>query len=112
MNPYDFVRIEWDRGVERRPARHHDSFSGLSGRVEGTITALTPCFIREPKSAKSRRRPTTGYCGLGSQPRPRIASRSRISQMLPASRSSARWRGSVAQIARRLRSVGASFRLA
>lgn len=52
MNPYDFVRIEWDRGVERRPARHHDSFFGLSGRVEGTITALTPCFIREPKSAK------------------------------------------------------------
>jgi CRISPR/Cas system CSM-associated protein Csm3 (group 7 of RAMP superfamily) len=54
MNPYDFVRIDWDKGVQRRPAAKHDHFEGLSGRIEGTITTLTPFFIprkdnRSPK---------------------------------------------------------------
>jgi CRISPR/Cas system CSM-associated protein Csm3 (group 7 of RAMP superfamily) len=44
-NPYDFVRIDWDRGVERRSPSFHDRFEGLSGRIEGTITTLTPFFI-------------------------------------------------------------------
>jgi hypothetical protein len=48
MNPYDFVRIDWDRGVKRRPALPHDHFEGLCGRIEGTITTLTPCFIPAP----------------------------------------------------------------
>lgn len=45
MNPYDFVRIDWDQGVERRPATLHDRFSGLSGAIQGTITTLTPLFV-------------------------------------------------------------------
>lgn len=44
-NPYDFVRIDWSKGVERRPPRFHDRFEGLSGRIKGTITTLTPFFI-------------------------------------------------------------------
>jgi CRISPR/Cas system CSM-associated protein Csm3 (group 7 of RAMP superfamily) len=48
-NPYDFVRIDWDRGVERRSPSFHDRFEGLSGRIEGTITTLTPFFIQEPE---------------------------------------------------------------
>ena len=44
-NPYDFVRIDWDEGVNRRPPRFHDRFEGLSGRIKGTITTLTPFFI-------------------------------------------------------------------
>ncbi|MGC9396920.1 MAG: RAMP superfamily CRISPR-associated protein [Anaerolineae bacterium] len=54
MNPYDFVRMDWSKGVKRRPAINHDHFEGLSGRIEGTITTLTPFFIprkdnRSPK---------------------------------------------------------------
>ncbi len=45
MNPYDFVRIDWDQGVERRPATLHHRFDGLSGRIQGTISTLTPLFI-------------------------------------------------------------------
>ena len=45
MYPYDFVRINWSKGVERRPYAPHDSFNGLSGRIQGTITTLTPFFI-------------------------------------------------------------------
>lgn len=49
MNPYDFVRIDWSKGVKRQRPQLHHRFSGLSGRVHGTITTLTPLFIREPK---------------------------------------------------------------
>jgi CRISPR/Cas system CSM-associated protein Csm3 (group 7 of RAMP superfamily) len=46
MNPYDFVRINWNRGVTRRdPAPHNRFTGGLCGRIEGTITTLTPLFI-------------------------------------------------------------------
>jgi CRISPR/Cas system CSM-associated protein Csm3 (group 7 of RAMP superfamily) len=45
MNPYDFVRVDWQHPGERRPAPLHDRFSGINGRLEGTITALTPLFI-------------------------------------------------------------------
>jgi len=45
MNPYDFVRIDWNKTPERRPASPHDHFTGLSGRMTGTIRALTPIFI-------------------------------------------------------------------
>ena len=55
MNPYDFVRINWNAGVPRRRPRLHDRFAGYCGRLEGTITTLTPFFIpdrtgRSPKS--------------------------------------------------------------
>ena len=50
MNPYDFVRIDWSKGIERRPYTPHDSFSGLSGHIQGTITTLTPFFIPDRKN--------------------------------------------------------------
>ena len=45
MNPYDFVRVVWNAPGERRPAVAGDRWSGISGRLEGTITTLTPLFI-------------------------------------------------------------------
>ena len=45
MNPYDFVPIDWDYPPERHRPSLHDRFSGVSGKIEGTITAETPLFI-------------------------------------------------------------------
>lgn len=45
MNPYDFVRIDWSKTPDRRPAQRLDRFSGLAGRLSATLTALTPIFI-------------------------------------------------------------------
>jgi CRISPR/Cas system CSM-associated protein Csm3 (group 7 of RAMP superfamily) len=45
MNPYDFVPIDWTRSPVRKPASLHDRFYGVSGKIEGTITAETPVFI-------------------------------------------------------------------
>lgn len=54
MNPYDFVRMDWQRGVQRRWPRPHNCFGGLSGSIQGTITTLTPFFIPETDKAKLR----------------------------------------------------------
>lgn len=51
MNPYDFVRIDYAGSVKREPAPLHNIFTGSSGRMEGTITTLTPLFI--PGSEKN-----------------------------------------------------------
>jgi len=48
MNPYNFVRINWEAGVARQKPQPHDRFTGMSGRIEGEIKTLTPLFI--PKS--------------------------------------------------------------
>jgi len=45
MNPYDFVRVAWDQPGQRRMAPRCDRFEDLSGRFEGTVTALTPVLI-------------------------------------------------------------------
>ena len=45
MNPYDFVPIDWNNPPERHHPSLHDQFNGLSGKIEGTITAETPIFI-------------------------------------------------------------------
>ncbi len=45
MNPYDFVPIDWNSTPERDRPLPHDRFSGVSGKIEGTITAETPVFI-------------------------------------------------------------------
>lgn len=45
MNPYDFVRVDWSRLPDRRPAPAHDRFTGVSGRIEATLTAETPLFL-------------------------------------------------------------------
>lgn len=54
MNPYDFVRVDWNAGVQRGPAKLHHRFEGLSGRIEGEIKTLTPLFIPESKSTDFR----------------------------------------------------------
>ncbi len=51
MNPYDFVPIDWNVSPIRTPASPHDRFSGMSGKIEGMITAKTPLFIfNSPRS--------------------------------------------------------------
>ena len=45
MNPYDFVPIDWKDPPERCRPSPHDRFSGISGKIEGIITAKTPIFI-------------------------------------------------------------------
>ena len=45
MNPYDFVPIDWNNPPKRHHPSLHDKFKGLSGKIEGTITAETPIFI-------------------------------------------------------------------
>lgn len=46
MNPYDFVRVDWDTHPVRRPPAHWDRISGLAGRLEGRIIAETPFLIK------------------------------------------------------------------
>lgn len=56
MNPFDFVPIDWNNAPQRRaPAQHH-KFSGISGRIEGTITAETPIFIPESDGQSMKQR--------------------------------------------------------
>ncbi len=54
MNPYDFVRLDWNQEVVRQPYQPHDHFTGLSGRIEGTITTLTPFFIPDHRNASPK----------------------------------------------------------
>lgn len=54
MNPYDFVRVIWERPGARRQGPPHDRFQGLSGRIEGTLTALTPIFLPERDERQPR----------------------------------------------------------
>jgi RAMP superfamily protein len=46
MNPYDFVRVDWNSPPQRRPAKPHHQFNGLSGRIEATLTAETQLFLK------------------------------------------------------------------
>jgi len=55
MNPYDFVRIAWDQPGTRRAAPRGDRFDGVSGRVTGTITTLTPFFLPDKKTDNPQR---------------------------------------------------------
>ncbi|RMG96647.1 MAG: hypothetical protein D6706_09905, partial [Chloroflexi bacterium] len=48
MNPYDFVPVDWNSPPQRRAPTPHHKFTGVSGRIEGTITAETPLLIRKP----------------------------------------------------------------
>jgi len=54
MNPYDFVPVDWNSPPQRRAPTPHHKFTGVSGRIEGTITAETPLLIRDPRSNKNR----------------------------------------------------------
>lgn len=46
MNPYNFVRINWDNPPERRRPLFWDRFQGLAGRIEGRIVAETALLVR------------------------------------------------------------------
>ncbi len=54
MNPYDFVRVEWNNPGRKEDAKPIDRFGGISGRLEATITALTPIFIPEQRQSSPR----------------------------------------------------------
>lgn len=54
-NPYEFVQIDWANPGDRRPAPAHDRFSGISGRLAGTITPLTPLFIPDKRTLNPQR---------------------------------------------------------
>lgn len=45
MNPYDFVRVDWNNPPDRHAPIYHEKFSGLSGEICGKIIAETPLFI-------------------------------------------------------------------
>lgn len=49
MNPYDFVRINWDHTPTRIPATTHERFSGLTGTIKCTLSAETPIFIPDKR---------------------------------------------------------------
>jgi len=53
MNPYDFVRIDWNHAPVRRAYTPQDRFDGLSGKVTGTITTETPLFIPQARTRGS-----------------------------------------------------------
>ena len=64
MNPYDFVPIDWGKPPIRTHASPHDRFSGVSGKIEGTITAETPIFIFDSPKRNSGAEPfITNYQG-------------------------------------------------
>lgn len=56
MNPYDFVRIDWDRPPERRRPIWHHRLAGqqgqrlYTGHLDLDIYAETPLFIADPRS--------------------------------------------------------------
>jgi CRISPR/Cas system CSM-associated protein Csm3 (group 7 of RAMP superfamily) len=57
MNPYDFVRIDWNRPPERRKPVWHHRLTGTegqhlySGNIELDIYVETPLFIADPRTA-------------------------------------------------------------
>lgn len=55
MNPYDFVRIDWDKTPERHIPNYHEKFSGLSGEFYGKIIAETPIFIPQWRTENPKR---------------------------------------------------------
>src|SRR5579863_9989197 len=64
MNPYDFVRIDWDRPPERRKPVWHHRLTGTegqhpySGSIELDIYVETPLFVADPRTvAADPRRP-------------------------------------------------------
>ncbi|MDP2859272.1 MAG: RAMP superfamily CRISPR-associated protein, partial [Bacillota bacterium] len=53
MNPYDFVRLDPEARVERKPFCRLDRYGAnawITGRMEGTIEALRPIFLPRPRS--------------------------------------------------------------
>lgn len=48
-NPYDFVPFPDGAAIERQPPSGHDTFSGISGRFECELEALSPLLVMGPE---------------------------------------------------------------
>lgn len=46
MNPYDFVPVDTNRPIDRRPPSYHHRMGGISGSISCSITAETPVFVK------------------------------------------------------------------
>lgn len=57
MNPYDFVPVDWNKTPGRKCLSSHDRFDGISGKIEGSITAETPLFIFDSPKANQGPQP-------------------------------------------------------
>lgn len=55
MNPYDFVKIDWENPPERHAPIRHEKFCGLSGGIYGKIIAETPIFIPQRRTENPKR---------------------------------------------------------
>lgn len=54
MNPYDFVRLV-GKGPDRKPARLHQKFHSLNGRMKCTLTARVPLFVPRAQAFRAER---------------------------------------------------------
>lgn len=54
MNPYDFVRVDWDHLPQRRPYAPHDRFTGWTGYLDCHLTVETPLFIPQQRTSSVR----------------------------------------------------------
>lgn len=53
MNPYDFVPVDTNQPIERKPPAYHHTMNGFSGSIRCSITAESPIFIRGADSRGS-----------------------------------------------------------
>jgi len=56
-NPYNFVKIAWDRKPEKKRPLTYEKFQGKSGSIKLKITSLSPLFIRHTYKENERRKP-------------------------------------------------------
>ena len=56
-NPYNFVKIDWNRRPVRERPLTYEKFQGKSGSIKLKITSLSPLFIRHTYGENERRKP-------------------------------------------------------
>lgn len=54
MNPYDFVRVDWENPPKRRGLVGHNTLDGLHGTVKCRLIAETPLFMPNPPDKNKR----------------------------------------------------------
>lgn len=57
MNPYDFVRVDWENPPRRRGLVGHNTLDGLHGTVKCRLIAETPLFVPDPPDQNKRQNP-------------------------------------------------------
>jgi CRISPR/Cas system CSM-associated protein Csm3 (group 7 of RAMP superfamily) len=57
MNPYDFVRVDWENPPKRRGLVGHNTLDGLHGTVKCRLIAETPLFVPDPPDQNKRQNP-------------------------------------------------------